>query len=128
MTLSAPSPRFFPIVRWILLAQGLVVLLSGLLGALFAGGRVGLSAGLGGLLALVPNLCFAWRFGVRDDRRTARQVVRSFYLGETVKLALTVSLFAVVLQWPFVHFPALLSGFVLVLSVLWLSLLVRGAK
>ncbi len=110
------------------MAQGFVVLLSGLLGALFAGGRVGISAGLGGLLALVPNLCFAWRFGVRDDRRTARQVVRSFYLGETVKLALTVSLFAVVLRWPFVHFPALLSGFVLVLSVLWLSLLVRGAK
>ena len=83
------SRRFFPIVRWILGAQILGVLGAGGLSLLLMGPEFSASVVVGGAVAFLPNLAFALGFGVRDDRRSARQVARLFYGGELLKLLLT---------------------------------------
>jgi ATP synthase protein I len=122
------ASRFFPIVRWVLLWQGISAICLGLAGWSFYGASHGWSAFAGGLIALLPNWLFSLAFGLRQDWRTARQVVRKFYVGEVLKLFLTGLLFALALNAPSIQFPALLLGFGLTLSVFWFSLLVRQAR
>lgn len=122
------AKRFFYVVRWVLVTQLLAALIAGLLGWSVAGRLSGMSALLGGGVALLPNLIFAWQVGVRDDRRTARQVVSSLYGGEVTKLLLTVVLFVVVYHVPGVRMLPLFGGYILVLTVFWFALLVRGVN
>jgi ATP synthase protein I len=120
--------RFFYVVRWVLLAQLLAALIAGLLGWLMAGRLSGMSALLGGVIALLPNVYFAWKLGVRDDRRTARQVVGSLYGGELIKLLMTAALFAAIFQVPGVRMLPLFGGYIMGLTVFWFALLVRGVN
>lgn len=119
---------FYPVVRWLLKAQVAVGFILVVTVLLVWGESEAKSAGLGVLAGLVPNWCFARRFGVRVPSRNARQVVRSFYVGEAIKLLMTAGLFAVTLQVPGVSFSFMFSGFVLVISVSWFALLVRGIQ
>ena len=80
------SSGFFPVVRWILLAQVSVLIGAGLVAWWVGDIAHAVSAWLGGLIAWLPNVYFSIRFGMRKDRRTAKEVVRAFYLGEAVKL------------------------------------------
>jgi len=121
------AKRFFPVVRWVLRVQ--------LFGSLLFAAAIWqffdrMSAGwflLGGAVAILPNICFSYRFGVRDDSRTARQVARALYVGEVVKVLLTAGLFALVLQLPGLNFLPLLGGFVFALTIFWFALLMRGS-
>jgi ATP synthase protein I len=122
------ATRFFPVVQWILAGQLVAVVLAGALVALFAGASAGVSALLGGLIALLSNLYFSLKFGVRDDRRTARQVVSSFYGAEFIKLVMTAGLFVAVYQFPAIRGLPLLGGYIVALTVFWFALLVRGSK
>jgi ATP synthase protein I len=123
-----PAVRFFYVVRWVLLAQITTSLVAGVAGWIIADRTSGISAGLGGVIALLPNCYFAYLFGRRDDRRTAREVVSSLYAGETVKLILTVVLFAVVLQFGWVQLLPLIGGYAVTLTVFWFALLVHGVN
>ncbi|WP_022950172.1 ATP synthase subunit I [Methylohalobius crimeensis] len=82
------------------------------------------SAALGGMIALIPNAYFALRIS-RSEGKSPRQVVRGFYLGEIVKLALTAALFFLVLRLPGIVFLPLFAGFVAVLGVFWFALLLN---
>ena len=115
-------------VRWVLLAQMATALIAGLAGWTFAGRMGGFSAGFGGAIAFLPNLYFACRFGRRDDRRTAREVVGSLYGGEAIKLILTAALFAAVLQVHGIQLLPLIGGYGVTLTVFWFALLVRGVN
>ena len=117
--------RWFPLVKWILAGQLAAALLPALLVTPFCGVACGGSLGLGGMLAFMPALLFAHQAGRREDRRTARQVVRSFYGGELLKLLLTAGMFALVAQIPGLRWMPLFVGYGLVLSVYWFALLVR---
>jgi ATP synthase protein I len=119
--------RLFPVVRWVLLAQG-----AGILGVVAAfwllGGRgAAVSALMGGLVAFLPNLVFSLGLGVRDDRRTAKDVARIFFGGEALKLLLTAVLFAAAYHVQGVEILPLMAGFVSALTVFWFALLVRGS-
>lgn len=118
-------PNFFPVVRWVLLSQAGVLVFAGLIVWSVSGFDNAISAWLGGLIAWLPNMFFSIRFGIRKDRRTAREVVRAFYLGETVKLFLTAGLFAVAFQWQGLKPLPLFGGFILTLMVSWFALLAR---
>jgi ATP synthase protein I len=85
------------------------------------------SALFGGLTAFLPNLYFAAKFGFSDANRTAKQVIRTFYLGETIKLTLTAVMFFIVFQLPDIRFIPLFTAFTSVLMVFWFALLVRGS-
>ena len=119
--------RLFPVVRWVLLTQG-----AGILGVVAAFGLLGgrdaaVSALMGGLVAFLPNLVFSLGLGVRDDRRTAKDVARIFFRGEALKLLLTALLFAAAYQVQGVEILPLMAGFVSALTVFWFALLVRGS-
>jgi ATP synthase protein I len=81
-----------------------------------------MSPALGGLVALMPNVYFAYRIYLAKGK-SAMQVVRTFYLAEFVKICLTIALFCVVYQIPGINFLTLFIGYVAVLSVHWFALI-----
>lgn len=91
-----------------------------------AGFQEARSALIGGLVGFLPNAYFAVKFGRRDPSRTAKDVVKSFYLGETVKLIITALLFVIVFQLPGILFMPLFIGFISVIMVFWFALLLRN--
>ena len=121
------AKRFFPVVRWVLMAQSLGVLLLAILVWVLSGQESAKWSLLGGLIAILPNVYFSYRFGVRDDSRTARQLAKALYGGEAAKLLMTGGLFALVLQLPGLSFLPLLGGFIFALTVFWFALLMRGS-
>ncbi|TAN67109.1 MAG: F0F1 ATP synthase assembly protein I [Methylobacter sp.] len=88
------------------------------------GGMYALSAVLGGVAALVPNLYFALRVH-KSAGQEARKIVRSFYAGESGKLLLTGALFFMIFQLPNIEILPLLAVYVAALSVFWFALLMR---
>lgn len=94
-------------------------------GFVIAGGwQDALSPALGGVAAFVPNLYFALRI-YKSAGQNARKIINSFYVGESVKLLLTVTLFVLIFQIPGIKILPLLAGYVAVLSVFWFALLMR---
>ncbi|WKJ90645.1 ATP synthase subunit I [Methylomonas montana] len=111
----------FSTVRKVVFGQVLMAALvaSGFL--LIGGWKNAVSPMLGGVVALLPNLYFAYKVYLAKDSG-AQGIVNAFYAGETVKLILTVALFVIVLQIPSVDFLTLLVGYIAVLSVFWFAL------
>ena len=80
------------------------------------------SALLGALICLIPNAYFARRVFKHRGALAAQEIVRAFYVGEAIKLALTAGLFALV----FIHIKPLdvlmlFVGFVAVQAAVWLT-------
>jgi ATP synthase protein I len=94
------------------------------LGFVVGGWQKVFSAAIGGFTAFIPNLYFALRIAgsVEQD---ARKILRSFYVGESVKLLLTVALFMLVFQIPNIEVLPLMAGYIAALSVFWFALLMR---
>jgi ATP synthase protein I len=94
-----------PVFR-VLRAQALVTVLMAATCAGVFGVVAGYSALLGGLIALVANLYFAYKAFRFFGARSAQAIVQSFWSGEMGKLILTAALFAL----------ALFAGYVLALG------------
>jgi ATP synthase protein I len=92
--------------------------------AIAGGWRSALSPFLGGLTAFLPNLYFALRIQ-RTKNNNAKEIVNSFYAGESGKLVLTALLFFLIFQVPQLKILPLLSGYMAALSVFWFALLMR---
>lgn len=90
----------------------------------FWGWHKALASFLGGLAALIPNLYFALRI-TRSEGQEARKILRSFYVGESVKLLLTAAIFALILRIPDIETLPLFASYVAALSVFWFALLLR---
>ena len=54
------------------------------------------SAGLGALIAIIPQLFFARKVFAKQGARAAKQIVTALYFGEAIKWGLTCALFAIV--------------------------------
>lgn len=110
-------------VNKILLIQFLVVVVV-VVGFFISGSDgMAMSSLLGGLIAFLPNLYFAYRM-LLVKGQGAKEILSSFYQGETRKILMTCVLFAVVFQLPEVQFFPLMACFIAVLSVFWLVLIV----
>lgn len=75
---------------------------------------VAYSVFLGGLISIVPSTCFALMIFRHSGPRAIEKVVRSAYIGETIKLVLMGTGFALV--FVFVDpltVPALFGGFLI---------------
>ncbi len=92
--------------------------------AIAGGSQQGLSSALGGMAAFIPNLYFALRI-VRSSGKPARNIVNSFYAGESGKLLLTAALFIMIFKVPNIEILPLLAGYIAALSVFWFALLMR---
>ncbi len=111
----------FSTVRKLVFGQVLMTAMvaSGFL--LIGGWKSALSPLLGGMVALLPNLYFAYKIYLAR-LSGAQGILKAFYAGETAKLLLTAALFTIVLQIPSVDFLTLLIGYAAVLSVFWFAL------
>ena len=116
----------FRVVRRVLQLQLLTILLAFALAWTLGGRDQGVSALLGGLIAFLPNALFAFVFGRKDPRKSASQVVRAFYFGESIKLIFTALLFVIVFQLPGIWPLPLFASFGAVMMVFWFALLLRS--
>lgn len=115
------------VVPLTLLAQaGVAVVLAGLLG-LWLGKVVGVSTLLGGMIAVVPNAFLAARLIAPRRSDNAVAVLRSAWIGELGKLALTAILFAAIFVTvrPLAA-PAVFAGFIAAQSVIFGALFFSG--
>ncbi len=116
----------FSTVGKVLYAQVLMTFLVASGFFLLGGWKSAISPLIGGGVAFLPNVYFAYKVYLARNQ-AAQGIVQAFYAGETVKLILTVALFSMVLQIPSVDFLTLLVGYVAALSVFWFALIVwRG--
>lgn len=112
----------------LLLTQLGVAVMAAVAGWLWKGPVAGYSALLGGMIALVPNVYFAYKAFRYFGARSVRAIVLSFWSGEMGKLILTAALFALVFAGvERLSVAALFVGYVLVLGTSASSLLlVKG--
>jgi ATP synthase protein I len=116
----------FPVVKWVLRMQILAIALIACAVWTVWGWMPAKSALLGGAAAFLPNAYFAAQFGTPDTARTAKDVIKLFYYGETVKLIITAVLLVLIFQLPDIMFAPLFASFGAVLTVFWFALLARG--
>ena len=106
-------------------AYKLVVIQAAIVGVtsilLFAlwGFQYGLSAFAGGVIAVLPNFVFATLAFSHAGASASGKVVQSFFLGEAVKLLLTIVLFAIAFGLLNVVFAPLFITYVIGLLVPW---------
>lgn len=114
------------VVRALLVWQLLSCVILALI-ALFFGVTASYSVLLGGIICLIPNCYFAYRAFRYEGARAARQIVRSFYLGEAGKIVLTALLFSAVFLWVKPLQPlALMAGYCAAMSMSWFVPLLHG--
>ena len=92
--------------------------------AVFAGfidRTTSLSVFVGGMICVIPASYFAFKAFSVVGAIQAQQVVKAFYLGEAVKLLLTVALFVVAFKWLPIAAPPLLIGYFITLCANWLA-------
>jgi ATP synthase protein I len=106
----------------VVLGQVVVTVVAAILCFAVWGRVAGLSALAGGGISVVASAAlaligFAPRAGSQPER-----VARAFYVGEGVKLAITVVLFVAVFVTLKVSFPALFGTYIATLFVYWIAL------
>ena len=116
----------YKLVSRVLQLQMLAILLIFSVAWALGGSQQGVSALLGGLVGFLPNTVFALLFGRKEPGKSANQVIRAFYMGEALKLALTALLFVIVFHLPGVSALPVFIAFAGVMAVVWFSLLLSN--
>lgn len=110
----------------VILLQVVATVVAAIAGGSLAGLNGTISATLGGLVCVVPNLLFALRLK-RVAKRPGSSYPAHFLLGEFVKLALIIGLLAVVVRnFADLHWPSLLIGLVLATQALFLAFWIKN--
>lgn len=106
-----------PVIRVLYLQMAMTALVA-LSSALLQGIVAGYSALCGGLLALLPNMYFAFKAFRYFGARSSQAIVQSIWAGEMGKLILTAVLFALVFMGvEQLDVAALFVAYLLVLAV-----------
>jgi ATP synthase protein I len=111
-----PGRRILADMRRIVLLQLVVTLVAAAVAALLAGMAAFWSALLGGLCCVVPNALFALRLFANTQKAGAANPM-SFFIGELIKIALTVALLGAI-AWLYrdLNWLALIASFIVVLK------------
>ncbi|MGH8558443.1 MAG: ATP synthase subunit I [Methylococcales bacterium] len=112
---------FFAIWK-ILAIQASVTIALPVLLLVFFGWSEARSGFLGGMIGLLSNACFAVRIAATKGR-TATEIVRAFYSGESIKIIITAGLFIFVFQLPNILYGPLFAVFAAVIFMFWFALL-----
>ncbi|MBK7251717.1 MAG: ATP synthase subunit I [Gammaproteobacteria bacterium] len=102
--------------------QATVTVIAAIVCRLVAGPHAALSALLGGGIGTLASLVMVVLGFGRRASSDAHLIVRGFYLGEAVKLGLTVALFVLVLRTMKVSVGPLFGAYVATFFVYWLAL------
>ena len=109
--------QLFRVVFLQLVATGVAVAVAGG----WAGLHGAVSAGLGGIVCVLPNFLFALRLSRVAQRPKASYPV-NFFLGEFIKMALTVGLLVLIVKnYADLHWFSLLGGLVLAVQAGFLA-------
>ena len=81
------------------------------------------SAFTGGLISVLSNLYLAGRLSLGGS--TPVRILSGFYLGELVKMVMTVVLFAFAIVWLRVNVIYTVLAYIATLPVYWFALLIR---
>jgi len=117
----------------LIVLQGLIALSISIANGLFISKIAAYAGLLGGLICVLPNMCFVLVAFKHAGARAAKQIVGSFYWAEAIKLGLTAALFAGSFYWGSLQgneFPALplLIGYISAQCGFWLAPLVFRAR
>ena len=94
--LTKPGRR---LTKKILIIQIIFVLLSALASFFYWGWYAAYAALAGGIICIVPSSIFAYKAFQFAGAKSSSKVVDSFFMGEKLKLILTVVLFAIVFKF-----------------------------
>jgi len=106
-----------------LLLQAVAILAVTAIAGLLAGSNAALSALVGGLAYLLPNLLFVLR--LRLAIATQQAGAAGFLVGEAVKLSAVIALLVILPRVIEVNWPALIAGLFVVLFVNLFALLLK---
>lgn len=81
------------------------------------------SAAAGGAIGFLTTAFFALRVFAGGANRPAKDIVRTFYVGESQKILLTVVLFVVAIVWLQVSFLPMFLTYMASLAAFWIVLL-----
>ena len=114
---------------WHLLAfqLGISVLIA-LIAIVVDGAMASLSALLGGLVCVVPNVYFVRQLFKYKGARAAKQIVNGFYKGEALKLLLTIALFLLVFKLIKINPLVFFVAFIAAQMVFWFVPLISNIK
>ena len=88
---------------------------------LITGTRGLVSVGIAAVAAIVPNLLFAIRLAMVNNRAGASYAA-NFFVGEFLKIAATIGILAIAITgYPEMHWPSLLIGLAVVLHAGFLA-------
>jgi ATP synthase protein I len=118
--LRAGDP-FFAIWKILTIQASVTIVLPAFL-LVFFGWPEAFSGFLGGMVGLIPNAYFAIRIAAAQGK-TAEEIVRTFYSGESIKFIITAGLFIFVFQLPNIYYGPLFAVFFAVILVFWFALL-----
>lgn len=108
-------------IKCLLMAQLSISLLLALILFFFSGEKKAISALLGGLVAIAPSYLFAKKLFRYDGAKFARQIVKSLYWGETLKLVTTIGLFAFIFKWIQINPEVFLLTYTIIVVSHWLA-------
>jgi ATP synthase protein I len=120
VTLELPQAR--RLAMSVVLGQVAVTVVAAIICFAVWGRVPGVSALIGGGISAISSAALALiAFGSPADA-AAERVARAFYVGEGVKLAVTVALFVAVFVTMKVSFAALFGAYIATLFVYWIAL------
>lgn len=100
----------------------LIVALILIVASVFLGGVLAAkSAFLGALVFLIPNYVFAKSIFKHKGASSAKQIVRAFYKGETLKLSLSIVIFGLVFAFFRVTPLVFFAVYIIMQFVMWLA-------
>lgn len=100
--------------RAIILQVG-AALITAIGAGLITGTRGLVSVGIAAAAAIIPNLLFAIRLTMVNNRANASYAA-NFFVGEFLKIAATIGILAIAIAgYPAMHWPSLLIGLAVVL-------------
>ena len=120
VTLELPQAR--RLAGSVVLGQVVVMVVAAIICFAVWGRVPGLSALVGGGISAISSAALVLIGFSSPAGAPAERVARSFYVGEGVKLAVTVALFVVVFLTMKVSFVALFATYIATLFVYWIAL------
>jgi ATP synthase protein I len=120
VTLELPQAR--RLAMSVVLGQVAVTVVAALICFAVWGRVPGLSALVGGGISAASSLALALIAFGSPAGAAAQRVARAFYVGEGVKMAVTVTLFVVAFLTMKLSFPALFGAYIATLFVYWIAL------
>ena len=120
VTLQLPQAR--RLAMSVVLGQVAVTVVAAIICFAVWGNTAGISAAIGGGISVIASLTLVLIGFGSPAGAPAERVARAFYVGEGVKLAVTVALFIVVFVTLKVSFAALFGAYIATLFVYWIAL------